>query len=86
MKLSAILLLPFAAVAVARSYGDNTYRCNGRYSETEDTKTTLNCCDSLSQNTCDCFNTKLYCTVDGDNIEKFKECCGNSQGDEVTEC
>ncbi|KAE8846665.1 hypothetical protein HRS9139_01232 [Pyrenophora teres f. teres] len=85
MKLPTILLLQFAAVAIA--CGDNAYRCVGPNGVGDDWAKTNHCCVTLAQDTCYCSHmAETYCDPDGSNIENFKDCCGSFQGYEAREC
>lgn len=85
MKLSAILLLHFTALAIA--CGDNAYRCVGPDTVSDDAAKTNQCCTSLGQDTCYCYHrAENFCDPDADNIQNFKDCCGSFQDYEAREC
>lgn len=74
-------------VAVAAACGDNAYRCTGDVSVSQDWAKTNHCCQKLSQDTCYCSHmAETYCDPDSNNIQKFKDCCGNFKGYTAREC
>ena len=85
MKLSAILLLHFTALAIACV--ENAYKCKGPNGASDDLAKTKNCCDSLNQDTCYCdYLAEDFCDPGADNVQNFKDCCGSFQGYETQEC